>query len=109
MKKRIALAAAALLMVCSLTGCFGNDDTVSSEAGSSETSESHTETEKVTVTERTSEDRADEMTNDHNGVVGDVVTEAGDAVSDVVDGAENIVDDITGSDTTTTETTESTT
>ena len=106
MRKQIALAAAALLMMSSMTGCFGNDDTVSSEATESS---SETHTEESTITERTSEDRTEERDTNDNGIMGDIATDAGDIVSDVADGAENLVDDITGSDTTTTETTQPTT
>lgn len=36
------------------------------------------------------------VTDEENGIVGDVVEDIGDAGKDVIDGAENVVDDLTG-------------
>lgn len=94
MRKWIPLTAAALLMMSSLTGCFGNDE-------ESSVSEGHTE---EISTNDTNGDTDNEVRTDDQNVVDELVTDAGDAVEDIVTDAENMVDDITPDSTNVTDT-----
>lgn len=88
MKKWISLTAASLMLMCCLTGCGNNDkdkaskDTTesSSEAVTSDREEPSTENEPIDSTE--------------DGVIDEIVTDAGDMVEDIVTDAGDVIDDI---------------
>ncbi len=102
MKRWLSLTAASVMLMCFVTGCGKNDGDVNSKG----TTESSKVTEEVTsATEKATENNRNDNTD--NGVVGDIVTDAGDMVEDIVTDAGDIVDDIIPGDSenTTTETT----
>lgn len=92
MKKLLSAIGILTLTAAVFTGCGKSNNNTSNNGGSESQSQTTTQTSEQTTTSIPETSGVGDI--DGDGIVEDIITDAGDVVDDVVTGAEDIVDDI---------------